>query len=178
MRRYSKQIVVVLTGHAKGTDELMAERPDLAARFPEIVFGNLTPDECLALLDRLLGLKGVKSSFFASEDAGKKFQTAVGLLSAFESWSNANDISKLARDMRCQIRTRKPRLTGSPASASDLPWSASSTCSGKRTTELRRPVTEPRIPSRGQTIKPGTKKREIMFRHHYKPPRRADRKGK
>ncbi len=102
-------MVVVLTGHAKAVDELMTERPDLDARFPgEIVFGNLTPDECLTLLTRLLELEGVKSPFFASEDAKKQFKKAFGLLSAFQCWNNAIDVSLLARGMLYKAYEKDP----------------------------------------------------------------------
>ncbi len=113
VRRFSTQMVVVITGHAKAVDDLMAERPDLAGQFPdEVIFGKLTPDEGLTLLDQLLELQNVKSPFFATEVAKKKFQKAVRYLSALECWSNAIDVNVLARQMFLKVHDKVPRDDG------------------------------------------------------------------
>ena len=54
------KLVVILAGYDDGMNQLLEVNPGLSSRFPEeIVFRNMTPDECLTLLQRQLLSSGV-----------------------------------------------------------------------------------------------------------------------
>ncbi|RAK81338.1 protein GbpA [Aspergillus fijiensis CBS 313.89] len=102
--RYLDQTVVVLAGPAQEMDQMLANRPRLAALFQEeIIFRNPTPRECLRLLDRRLTEQKVPGPRLYLTDprtpSHREFTRAIQILSMFPCWSNARDIEVLARWM-------------------------------------------------------------------------------
>ncbi|PWY80477.1 hypothetical protein BO70DRAFT_371406 [Aspergillus heteromorphus CBS 117.55] len=102
--RYAPEMVVILAGPAQEMDQLLANRPRLAALFQEeIVFRNPTPRECLRLLDRKLTEQRVQGPRLYLTDprtpSHREFTRAIQILSMFPCWSNARDVEVLARWM-------------------------------------------------------------------------------
>ncbi|RAL09423.1 protein GbpA [Aspergillus homomorphus CBS 101889] len=102
--RYLDQTVVILAGPAQEMDQMLANRPLLAALFQEeIIFRNPTPRECLRLLDRRLMEQKIPGPRLFLTDprtpSHREFTRAVQILSMFPCWSNARDIEVLARWM-------------------------------------------------------------------------------
>jgi len=53
--QYAKKLVIILAGYEKDINRLMSMNPGLTSRFPEVVdFRNLTPTECVSLLQQKL----------------------------------------------------------------------------------------------------------------------------
>ncbi|PYH92430.1 hypothetical protein BO71DRAFT_357464 [Aspergillus ellipticus CBS 707.79] len=102
--RHAPETVVILAGPAQEMDQLLANRPRLAALFQEeIVFRNPTPRECLRLLDRRLAEQHVQGPRLYLTDprtpSHREFTRAIQILSMFPCWSNARDVEVLARWM-------------------------------------------------------------------------------
>ncbi|SPO04115.1 related to stage V sporulation protein K [Cephalotrichum gorgonifer] len=93
VRASSERMVIVLTGLSAPVNELLAHRPDLGAMFPNrITFQDLSPRDCLNLLDRLIHADEptAETPFFKSSDATERFQKAMSILTVFEGWGNAS----------------------------------------------------------------------------------------
>ncbi|PYH47026.1 protein GbpA [Aspergillus saccharolyticus JOP 1030-1] len=102
--RYLDQTVVILAGPAQEMDQMLANRPRLAALFQEeIIFRNPTPRECLRLLDRRLTEQKIAGPRLYLTDprtpSHREFTRAIQILSMFPCWSNARDVETLARWM-------------------------------------------------------------------------------
>lgn len=100
--KYSGQIIVILAGHTKEMNRLMATHPTLSTLFnEEILFSSLEPRDCLSLLRRELTEAQIEASFLQDTSAiypklAKKFQ----ILSNLPCWSNANDVKTLAKKLK------------------------------------------------------------------------------
>ncbi|KAK4450133.1 P-loop containing nucleoside triphosphate hydrolase protein [Podospora aff. communis PSN243] len=93
VRINSRRMVVVLTGLEKAVGDLMKEKPELGSLFPvEITFENLSPDECLILLDKTLKQSGVLGSFLTPEGSKQRLQKALAQLMIsqipYETWDS------------------------------------------------------------------------------------------
>ena len=111
-------MVIVLSGQTKAVDELMRRRPELGIIFrDQIIFDNLSPDECLTVLDNQLKLAGLTNPFSVSEDSSDKLKKAMGILSRLKGWRNAHDISQLSITMAFKVpfdRFRDEQLADLP----------------------------------------------------------------
>ncbi|KAI0446545.1 P-loop containing nucleoside triphosphate hydrolase protein [Xylaria telfairii] len=118
LRIYSGRMAVILTGPKEPLDDLLRERPELSTSFQDrITFNNLSPRECLTLLDQQIHViePGGETPFSASDAARGKFQKAMAILTLFESWGNSRDVAYLASSMiraadneLYQLRFREP----------------------------------------------------------------------
>lgn len=93
VRTYSGRMAIILTGLSEPIDELMTERYELGSMFPErITFQDLSPRDCLKLLDREIRREGptAETPFFDSEAAEERFQKAMSILTMFEGWGNVS----------------------------------------------------------------------------------------
>ncbi|KAK7753527.1 hypothetical protein SLS62_004602 [Diatrype stigma] len=84
-------------------DELM-KRPALSSLFQEeIVFENIPPDDCMALLDEELRANGFSGeASFLTNTSSEGYGQVRGQfreLQTFESWSNARDVKNIANEM-------------------------------------------------------------------------------
>ncbi|KAK0188464.1 P-loop containing nucleoside triphosphate hydrolase protein [Armillaria mellea] len=82
--RIKGKIVVILAGYDEDINELLSVNRGLSSRFPEeIVFQNLRPEECLAILSKQLKKKGVVLPGLDDKTSG----IFVQLGEIFEAWS-------------------------------------------------------------------------------------------
>ena len=99
---HSGRIVVILTGHAKDMNELMAAHPALSGLFSEeVMFENIKAENCITLLERHLVKQHVQASFLKDENSNgyKQVLDSFNAFSALPSWSNARDVQTVARRM-------------------------------------------------------------------------------
>lgn len=114
--RYDGKMVVILAGYTQEMEKLMTVRTALSSIFPdEIIFHNLTPSDCVTLLDRELELKRTSAPFLkeTSSTACLQLLRFLKALSLLPSWSNARDIKTLAKKMSMSA-TRGKTPTGEP----------------------------------------------------------------
>lgn len=119
--RYAKKMVVILTGYSQDMNSLMTARPTLSGLFPEeIIFENIKPEACLALLSRELENSSVSAPFLQEPDVDgyRHLLSHMRMLSRFPSWANARDIKSIARGMAgCAFKEAlysRPNLPVSP----------------------------------------------------------------
>ncbi|KAK0239336.1 P-loop containing nucleoside triphosphate hydrolase protein [Armillaria nabsnona] len=100
--RIKGKIVVILAGYDEDINQLLSVNRGLSSRFPEeIVFQNLLPEECLAILSKQLKKKDVVLPGLDDETSG----TFVQLAEIFEAWSqlpswgNARDVITVSKKM-------------------------------------------------------------------------------
>ncbi|KAK0214970.1 P-loop containing nucleoside triphosphate hydrolase protein [Armillaria fumosa] len=100
--RIKGKIVVILAGYDEDINELLSVNRGLSSRFPEeIVFQNLRPEECLAILSKQLKKKDVVLPGLDDRTGG----TFVRLGEIFEvwsqlpSWGNARDVITVSQKM-------------------------------------------------------------------------------
>jgi hypothetical protein len=108
LEQYKGRIIVILAGYDKEINDLLAVNPGLSSRFNEqIVFTNMTPKQCIKLLNMELAKKDVIADTL--EDAGsvhhRRMVELFGSLSRLPSWGNARDIIELARRMITTVFT-------------------------------------------------------------------------
>ena len=95
------KIVVILAGYGENMNRLLSINPGLSSRFPEeILFQNMTPGECLALLQSQLKKAGIEfvlenCSFGSYRDMVDKFNK----LSSLPAWGNGRDIQTLSKSI-------------------------------------------------------------------------------
>jgi len=106
VEKYMTRMVIVLIGPSSGVNDLLVDRPSLAALFQtEISFANLTAPESLAILDKRLRAGGVACASLVSPGADQRFRKALEILASFPCWTNATDIQHLARHIVLQVES-------------------------------------------------------------------------
>ena len=95
------KIVVILAGYGENMNRLLNVNPGLSSRFPEeIVFQNMTPRECLALLQNQLKKAGVE---FVLEDCSsgsyREMVDMLNKLSILPAWGNGRDVQTLSKSI-------------------------------------------------------------------------------
>lgn len=94
--KYKGRILVILAGYNDDINRLLSVNRGLASRFPEeIVFTNMTPNQSLGLLTKIL--QGHKIELDNSRDAD--IVEAFRELCALSAWGNARDVQTLAKKM-------------------------------------------------------------------------------
>ncbi|KAL8351078.1 hypothetical protein RB598_006053 [Gaeumannomyces tritici] len=101
---HAGKMVVILAGYKQDMHTLMKLWPVLSGLFPEeIVFENLTPEECITLLVRELGHnKVVTKGNFLCNPCNQNFIGVERLFHALQitpGWGNARDIKYLAKEI-------------------------------------------------------------------------------
>lgn len=102
VQAYSGRMAIVLTRPSEPVDELLAERHELGTMFPDrITFQDLSPQDCLNLLDRLIHAEEptAETPFFTSQAAAQRFQKAMSILAMFEGWGNYSHVKLLETRM-------------------------------------------------------------------------------
>ncbi|KAK4163266.1 cbxX protein [Cladorrhinum sp. PSN259] len=98
------KMVVIFAGYTADINFLMTRYPAISGLFTEeIVFENLTPDECIGLLLRELGHSGiVTQGDFLLDPQDKKYLWTARLFKALQvipGWGNARDVKLLAKQI-------------------------------------------------------------------------------
>lgn len=94
--KYKGNLLVILAGYEDDIDKLLSVNRGLASRFPEeLVFVNMTPNECLSLLNKVLNGHNIQLDNSCDADIVDIFRDLSGL----KSWGNARDVQTLAKKM-------------------------------------------------------------------------------
>jgi SpoVK/Ycf46/Vps4 family AAA+-type ATPase len=108
--QYAKKLIIILAGYEKDINRLMSANPGLTSRFPEVVdFRNLTPAECVALLQQKLKKQKVflhKKSTSVCLDISalempsdlfrESMEQLFSTLSQQANWASARDVGTVA----------------------------------------------------------------------------------
>ena len=96
------KLVIILAGYDDEMNKLLRVNPGLASRFAEeIHFSNMTPDQCLALLDKDLRKSNIVIAEMADPGCPdyQQMRTIVTRMSTLSSWGNGRDIKTLGERM-------------------------------------------------------------------------------
>ena len=100
--KYTDKLLVILAGYAQEINKLISINPGLSSRFPEeINFMNMSPMQCLEVLERTLQKQNIQTPALTDPDS-QIHSRMVGLieqLSALPSWGNARDMKTLAKTL-------------------------------------------------------------------------------
>jgi hypothetical protein len=93
------KLVVILAGYSDNMNKLLQVNPGLSSRFPEeIIFQNMSPEECLTLLQRQIKAGGVELHLEDSQsESYKEVITMFNKLSRLSSWGNGRDVKTLSK---------------------------------------------------------------------------------
>ena len=95
------KIVVILAGYGENMNRLLSINPGLSSRFPEeIVFQNMTPGECLTLLQSQFKKAGIE--FVLEDRPSGSYSDMVHIfnkLSSLPAWGNGRDIQTLSKSI-------------------------------------------------------------------------------
>ncbi|KAH7014058.1 P-loop containing nucleoside triphosphate hydrolase protein [Macrophomina phaseolina] len=98
--QFMGKLVVILAGYSRDIDNLLRINPGLSSRFPEeVVFENMSPQECLTLLERQLKVSGIEVTRNVWDAKSDKYLEIVGFfkeLSSLPSWGNGRDVKTLS----------------------------------------------------------------------------------
>jgi Cdc6-like AAA superfamily ATPase len=93
------KLVVILAGYSENMNRLLQVNPGLSSRFPEeVVFQNMSANECYTLLQRQLKAAGIE---FIPDNCQSKGHSDVierfDQLSRLPSWGNGRDVKTLSK---------------------------------------------------------------------------------
>ncbi|KAF8553248.1 P-loop containing nucleoside triphosphate hydrolase protein [Imleria badia] len=98
--RFMNKLVIILAGYDHQMNELLAVNPGLSSRFSEeIIFQNMSSEQCLELLDKDLQ----KNQIVVPELSDKtspayvEMQDVIAQMSALPSWGNGRDVKTLGK---------------------------------------------------------------------------------
>ncbi|KAF8553255.1 P-loop containing nucleoside triphosphate hydrolase protein [Imleria badia] len=100
--KFMNKLVIILAGYDGEMNKLLKVNPGLASRFSEeIHFSDMTPDQCLALLDKDLRKSNIVVAEMADPSSAdyQQMRIIVTRMSILSSWGNARDIKTLGKRM-------------------------------------------------------------------------------
>lgn len=100
--KYMYKLIVVLAGYSQEINKLISINPGLSSRFPEeINFKNMTPVQCLEILERTIQKKNIQTPALTDPDSRihGKMVSLIEQFSALPSWGNARDMNTLAKTL-------------------------------------------------------------------------------
>lgn len=100
--QFKGKLIVVLAGYDRDINALIAVNPGLSSRFPEeIVFQNMSTDDCLNLLQQELGKKEIEvlSLTNGQNPQHKELVSVLEQLASLPTWGNARDIQTMAKTL-------------------------------------------------------------------------------
>ena len=100
--QFKAKLIVVLAGYDQDINALIAVNPGLSSRFPEeIVFRNMSTDDCLNLLQQELRKKQIEvpSLMDGQNIQHKELVNVLEQLASLPSWGNARDIQTIAKTL-------------------------------------------------------------------------------
>ena len=98
--RYMNKLVIILAGYDHQMNELLAVNPGLSSRFSEeIIFQNMSSEQCLALLDKELTRDQIVVPELSDKTSPAyiEMRDAINQMSALPSWGNGRDVKTLAK---------------------------------------------------------------------------------
>ncbi|KAI6157079.1 P-loop containing nucleoside triphosphate hydrolase protein [Pisolithus tinctorius] len=116
--RYMNKLIIILAGYEDEMNALLQVNPGLSSRFAEeIVFQNMTPDQCLTLLDKDLRKNGITIAEL-KDPSSAEYPTMSGIIkgmSSLPSWGNARDIKTIGKRMIQKAFSNAANSPGQPA---------------------------------------------------------------
>ncbi|KIK92929.1 hypothetical protein PAXRUDRAFT_546697 [Paxillus rubicundulus Ve08.2h10] len=100
--KFMNKLVIIIAGYDNDMNKLLGVNPGLASRFAEeIHFQNMTPEQCLALLDKDLRKSKVIVGEMSNTNSAKyqEMKVIVYRMSILSSWGNARDIKTMGKRM-------------------------------------------------------------------------------
>lgn len=98
--RFMNKLVIILAGYDHQMNELLAVNPGLSSRFSEeIIFQNMSSEQCLELLDKELQKNRIVVPELSDKtsQAYVEMQDVIAEMSALPSWGNGRDVMTLAK---------------------------------------------------------------------------------
>ncbi|KAH7929198.1 P-loop containing nucleoside triphosphate hydrolase protein [Leucogyrophana mollusca] len=99
---FKRKLLVILAGYDQEMNALLAVNPGLSSRFSEeVVFLNMSSDQCLSIINKELKSKHISLDELAdpSSDEYQRMKTIIDELSQLPSWGNARDTKTMASTM-------------------------------------------------------------------------------
>ena len=95
------KLIVILSGYEADINELLRCNQDLSSRFPEeILFSNLEPVHCLALLQKTLAKSQIELHGVDDPSPGRsKILSLFRDLSGLKAWANGRDVLTTAKSI-------------------------------------------------------------------------------
>ncbi|KAH7925247.1 P-loop containing nucleoside triphosphate hydrolase protein [Leucogyrophana mollusca] len=99
---FKSKLLVILAGYDQEMNALLAVNPGLSSRFSEeVVFPNMSSDQCLSIINKELKSKHISLDELAdpSSDEYQRMKMIIDELSQLPSWGNARDTKTMASTM-------------------------------------------------------------------------------
>ncbi|KAG8221423.1 P-loop containing nucleoside triphosphate hydrolase protein [Butyriboletus roseoflavus] len=115
--KFMNKLVIILAGYDDEMNKLLKVNPGLSSHISEeIHFHNMTPDQCLALLDKDLRKSNIVVTEMADPNSQhyQQMRTIVSRMSILSSWGNARDIKTLGKHMFQQAFANASNGSGPP----------------------------------------------------------------
>lgn len=112
--QFKGKLIVILAGYDQDINGLIAGNPGLSSRFPEeIVFRNMSTEDCLKLLEQELRTKqiGVPPLAAGRSSRYKELVSILEQLASLPSWGNARDIQTMAKTLTKSVFMSNPDPT-------------------------------------------------------------------
>jgi hypothetical protein len=97
--QFLRKTVVILAGYSEDMNKLLSINPGLSSRFSEeVVFQNMTSEECLTLLQCQLKMAGIE--FVLEDRRSRSYNDIVdrfSKLSGLPAWGNGRDVQTLSK---------------------------------------------------------------------------------
>ncbi|KIK26288.1 hypothetical protein PISMIDRAFT_95029 [Pisolithus microcarpus 441] len=119
--RYMNKLIIILAGYEDEMNALLQVNPGLSSRFAEeIVFQNMTSDQCLTLLDKDLGKNGIVVAELGDPSSAEypALRRIIEGMSYLPSWGNARDMKTIGKRMVQKSFSNAANNPGQPASLS------------------------------------------------------------
>lgn len=99
---FVEKLILILAGYDEDINRLMTVNPGLSSRFPEeINFKNMSPQECLQVLDRTVKQQKIQTPPLTDSKSQihVKMVALLKKLAVLPSWGNAREMKTLAKSM-------------------------------------------------------------------------------
>ncbi|KAI9676184.1 MAG: hypothetical protein M1817_000929 [Caeruleum heppii] len=109
--RFMGKLLVILAGYDEDMHRLMAVNAGLSSRFPEeVVFHNMTVENCLKLLDRELRTRNIVMDELGEVESTiyQELGELIKQLSDLPSWGNARDVKILGKSIMGVVFKQAP----------------------------------------------------------------------
>jgi len=100
--RFMNKLIIILAGYEHEMNSLLSVNPGLSSRFAEeIMFQNMTSDQCLMLLDKDLCKSGINITELKDTSSAEyaEMKTIIERMSRLSSWGNARDMKTIGKRM-------------------------------------------------------------------------------
>ncbi|KAG6329525.1 hypothetical protein ID866_9564 [Astraeus odoratus] len=117
--KFMNKLIIILAGYEDEMNALLGVNPGLSSRFAEeIVFPNMSPEQCLTLLDKDLRKNRIVVAELC-DSSSAEYEEMKGLIyrmSRLSSWGNARDMKTIGKRMIQKAFSNAANNAGQPAS--------------------------------------------------------------